>query len=280
MNPIDDEVVERIAQLLENLPSDYLYQPDLLTEDQINEWNQLRNNNILIANCLRKQYHLLNEAIDKKEISQHKYHLVLLMVKQYEARWKLFQVAEKYVKVFHSKLKRLNAYIEKLPHPMKKLWNNLFRGISLKQYPFESTYDLFAETLREETDEVFRCSLNSYYVVTIDKWREATKQMTEILDKGKQDGIYPQLKNREINVLKNKLGLDKLGFSWLGMTLLVCQLEAPKDILLREKLIAYNQTLKEALSEAVKASRKVRSFAWDKGKVINALGAGGIYPRS
>ncbi|HEY9848903.1 MAG TPA: hypothetical protein V6D28_05570 [Leptolyngbyaceae cyanobacterium] len=278
MNTIDDEMVERIAQLLENLPSNYLYQPDLLTEDQINEWNQLRNNNILIANCLRQQYYLLEEAIYKKEISQNKYYLVLQMVEQYKARWELFQVAEKYVKIFHSKLKILNAYIEKLPHPMKNLWHKLVHKVSLEKYPFESAYDLFVETLREETDEVFRCSLN-YYVVPIKKWREATTQMTEILDKGKKDGIYPKLKNGEINALKNKLGLDKLGFSWLGMTLLVCQLEAPKDKLLREKLIAYNQTLKEALSIAVKASQKVRSFVWDKGKVIYASGAGGIYPR-
>lgn len=75
MNSIEDEIVERIAQLLENLPSDYLYQPDLLTEDLVNEWNQLRKNNILIAQCWRshlknepedKPNYLLDEAVDKK----------------------------------------------------------------------------------------------------------------------------------------------------------------------------------------------------------------------
>lgn len=89
----------------------------------------------------------------KKEISQHKLNLVWPMVKQYKARWELCQVAEKYVKNFHDQLQILTNYIEKLPHPMKGLWNKLFPKDSLEKYPFESAYDLFAGTLREETDE-------------------------------------------------------------------------------------------------------------------------------
>lgn len=278
----DSEIFEEIAQLLENLPSDYLLQPDLLTEDQINEWHQLRKDNILIAKILRSHFHnqsdyFLDEAVDKKEISQNKRDLILLMVKQYIARWELFQLAEKYVKSYHLQLQNLTNHLEMLPKPILQVWYKFFQNVSLKEYPFQSPYDLFAQTLIEEKDEAFSCSL-SYYEVPIKRWREATKQITNIFDNRNPDGTYPQLKPKEIGELKKNLVWDKVGFSWLGLTLFVCQLKAPKDKLLREKLIIYNQSLKEALSLAVTASRKVRGFAWKKGKIVYASGTGGTYP--
>ncbi|MFB2881538.1 hypothetical protein [Floridanema aerugineum] len=285
MNIKDSEIIEQIAELLENLPSDYLFQPDLLTPDQINEWHKLREDNILLAKTWRSHFHnqpsyFLDEAVDRKEISQHKRDLILLMVKQYIARWELCQVAEKYVKSFHLKLQDLTNHIEKLPQPLRQMprqiWYKFFQKVTLKEYPFQSAYDLFAQTLIEEKNETFSCSF-SYYEVPIKKWGQATKQITEILDKSNQDGTYPQLKLKEVENLKSKLVWDKVGFSWLGLTLFVCQLEAPKNKLLREKLITYNQSLKEALTLAVTASRKIRGFAWDKGKIVYSSSSGGVY---
>ena len=278
----DSEIIEEIAQLIENLPSDYLLQPDLLTEDQIKEWHQLRKDNILIAKTWRSHFHnqsdyFLDEAVDKKEISLHKRDLIVLMVKQYIARWELCQVAEEYVKSYHIQLQNLTNHLEVLPKPILQLWYKFFQKVSLKEYPFQSSYDLFAQTLIEEKNEAFSCSF-SYYEVPIKKWRKATKQIINIFDNSNQDGIYPKLKPKEIENLKNNLVWDKVGFSWLGLTLFVCQLKAPKDKLLREKLIIYNQSLKEALSVAITASRKVRGFAWKKGKIVDASGTGGTYP--
>lgn len=282
----DSEIIEKIAQLLENLPSDCLLQLDRLTEDQINEWHQLRKDNILIAKTWRSHFnnqpdYSLDEAVDKKQISLHKRDLILLMVRQYKARWELCQIAEKYVKSFHIKLQNLSNHLEMLSQPISQLWYKFFQNVALKEYPFQSAYDLFAETLVEEKNEIFSCSF-SYYEVPIKKWRQATKQITNILDKNildkrKRDSTYPQLETAEVKNLKKNLVWDKLSFSWLGLTLLVCQLEAPKDKLLRQKLIAYNQSLKEALSLAVTASRQVRGFAWDKGKIVYSSSSGGVY---
>lgn len=284
MNRTDDEIIERIARLLESLPSDYLFQPDLLTADQINEWHQLRKDNILLAKSWRSHFnnqpdYSLDEAADKKEISLNKRELIMLMTKQYKARWELFQVAEKYVKSYHIKLQNLTNHLEVLPKPIFQVWYKFFRDVSLKEYPFQSAYDLFVETLIQEKNEVFTCTFN-YYEVPLKRWRQATKQITNVLDREHRDGTYPKLKTTEVEKLKNKLGWDKVSFSWLGLTLWVCQLEAPKDKLLREKLIAYNQSLKEALSLAVTASRKLRGFAWKKGKIVYASRTGGTYPES
>ncbi|MFB2917026.1 hypothetical protein [Aerosakkonema funiforme] len=284
MNVKDSEIIEKIAQLLENLPSDYLLQPDLLTEDQINEWYQLKKDNLLIAKAWRSHFnnqedYFLDEAVDKKEISIHKRDLILLMVRQYKARWELCNVAEKYVKSYHIKLQKLTKHLEVLPKPILRVWYKFFQNVSLKEYPFQSPYELFAKTLLEEKNEVFTCTF-SYYEVPVKKWRQATKQITNILGRSEIDGTYPQLKTAEVEKLKSNLVWDKLSFSWLGLTLLVCQLEAPKDNLLREKLIAYNQSLKEALTLAVTASRKLRGFAWKKGKIVYASGTGGTYPEA
>ena len=284
MNLKDTEIIEKIAQLLESLPSDKFLQADRLTEDQINEWDQLRKDNILLAKVWRSHFYnqpnyFLDEAVDQKEISQHKRDLILLMVKQYIARWELCQVAEKYLRQFHINLQNLTNHLDKLPQTISNIWYKFFQKVSLKEYPFESPNDLFVQTLIQEKNEAFSCSF-SYYEVPIKKWRQATKQISNILDNTNEDGSYPQLKPKAVEKLKNTLVWDKVGFSWLGLTLLVCQWEAPKDKLLREKLITYNQSLKEALNLAVTASRKLRGFAWIKGKIVYASSSGGVYRKS
>jgi hypothetical protein len=73
MNPENHEINEKIAQLIASLPSDHLLQPDLMTEDQINEWQQLRNVQLLITECWRAKFIVgqgdpIVEALDKGSI--------------------------------------------------------------------------------------------------------------------------------------------------------------------------------------------------------------------
>jgi hypothetical protein len=145
------------------------------------------------------------------------------------------------------------------------------------KYPFASAFDLFAETLREEVDGSFSWCLEPYYDVPVKKWREASKLLIKNLEKADAKGVYPELKPKEVDNLKNKLVWSKLGFSWLGVTLLVCQFVALRDRTLAEKLIAYNRQLAEFTKVGVRASRKVGGFAWNKGKIMPASKTGGIY---
>jgi hypothetical protein len=285
MNPKNHEINEKIAQLIASFPSDHLLQPDLMTEDQINEWQQLRNVQILIAEYWRAKFIIgygdpLVEALDKKEISQNKYELIRLKVNLNNAQWELCEVAEKYVMHAHERLQKISKS-KYLPKPLSQIWHKFFKEISLKPYPFETAYDLFAETLREETDGCFSWGMKSYYDVPIKKWREATKQLSEICDESLQNNdIYPELNAIEAQKLKSNLVWSKVDFSWLGMTLLVCQFAARNDPSLKRKLAEYNKFLKEYLKLGFTASRKLRGFTWNKGEEIPASQAGGVYRKA
>jgi hypothetical protein len=116
--------------------------------------------------------------------------------------------------------------------------------------------------------------------VQVKKWREASKLLINNLEAADNNGVYPELKPTEIENFKNKLVWDKLGFSWLGVTLLVCQSVAMRDRTLAEKLIAYNRQFVEYTKVGVRASRKVDGFAWNKGKIMPASKTGGTYHKS
>lgn len=287
MNRNDYAINEQIAQLIASFPSDHLLQPDLIAEDKINELQQLRNVQLLIAECWRAKFIIgqgdpLVEALDKKEISQHKYELIRLKVNLNTAQWELCKLAGKYVRQAHKIIKENSINANSFPKPLSPIWHKLFKGISLKPYPFETAYELFAETLREETDGCFAWGLNyDYYDVPIKKWRQATKQLSQICDKSLQnDGIYPELNAIEAQKLKNHLVWSKVGFSWLGMTLLVCQFAAQNDPSLKRKLAEYNKFLKKYLKLGFTASRKLRGFSWNKGEEIPASQAGGVYRKA
>jgi hypothetical protein len=286
MSRNDYAINEQIAQLIASFPSDHLLQPDLITEDKINDWQQLRNVQLLIAECWRAKFIIgqgdpIGEALDKKEISQHKYDLIRLKVNLNKAQWELCQVAENDVRQAHEIIQNLSKSADSLPKPLSQLWHKFFKVISLKPYPFETAYDLFAETLREETDGCFSWGLASYYDVPMKKWRQATKQLSQICEKSLQnDGIYPELNAIEAQKLKNHLVWSKVNFSWLGMTLLVCQLAARNDPSLKRKLAAYNKFLKKYLKLGFTASRKLRGFSWNKGEEIPASQAGGVYRKA
>jgi len=284
MNQKTPEIDEQIAQLIASLPSDDLLQ-QAKTPAQREEWDKARKTQLLLAECWRakrlvKSYCPIEEALEKKEISQRKAELIDCCVNEYKARWELCQVAENYVKKLHTVIQKLTGYVEHFPKPFVHFWYKIFHQVSLKQYPFQSAYDLFAETLKEDVNGSFSVCLEPYYEVPMKKWRQVTKQYTEILEQSDLHGIYPELRNAEEQKLKRSLVWDKVGFSWIGMVMVVCQSEAKNDSQLRKKLLAYNDSLHEALSLAVTASRKLRGWAWHKGDLLDASGAGGVYRKA
>lgn len=152
--------------------------------------------------------------------------------------------------------------MENLSEPFVQLWYKFFHNASLKQYPFNSAYDLFVKTLKEQVDDTFCICLKSYCDVPIKKWRSAAKQYTKISEKAGPNGIYPELSKKEEQALKTNLVWNKVGFSWMGMVLWACQIEAENDPLLMKKLVEYNKVQQEALSLAVTASYRMCGWAW------------------
>ena len=277
-----DETLEQIYQLLDSLPSEVLFQPDLMTPDQINEWHKTRSTQHLIAECWKSKfikpgYYPIDEALDRKDISKCKAELIRLSVEELKARWELYQVAEKHVKNAHEFLQYFTDYVNNFPQPISRLWKKLLHKNLLKPYPFNSAYDLFAETVKEDVDYPLSISLEKYYEVPIDKWRKASRFFVEILERADSDGVYPKLNSIEEGNFKHNLSWDKVTFSWSGMTLWVCQIEASNDPLLRDRLITYHKSLREVLIKTAKASYKVRGFKWDNGQIVPASGRGGVY---
>ncbi|MEG4232869.1 hypothetical protein QUA40_12270 [Microcoleus sp. Pol11C3] len=283
MNQKTPEIYEQIAQLIASLPSERLLQ-QAKTPAQIEEWHKARQTQLLLAECwkskwLVKEYYPLEEAVKRQEISQRKAELMNCCVNEYKARWELCEVAEKYVKKLHTELQN-TSYVEHFPGAYAHSSYKFFHQASLRQYPFQSAYDLFAETLKEDADGSFSVCLEPYYDVPIKKWRLAAKQYTQLLEQAELNGIYPKLRDAEEQKLKRNLVWHKVGFSWIGMLQLACQIEVKNDPLLRKKLLAYNDSLQEALSLAVTASRPLPSWAWHKGELLCTHKAGGIYGKA
>ncbi|MEG4484216.1 hypothetical protein [Microcoleus sp. D2_18a_B4] len=251
MNQKISEIDEQIAQLIASLPSDSLLQ-QAKTPAQIEEWHKARQTQILLAECwkskwLVKDYYPLEAAVKRQEISQRKAELMNCCVNEYKARWELCEVAEKYVKKLHIELQN-TSYVGLFPGASAHSSYKFFRQASLREYPFQSAYDLFAETLKEDVDSSFSVCLEPYYEVPMKKWRQVGKEYTQLLARSKLDGTYPELKKVEEQRLKTNLVWHKVGFSWIGMVMWTCQMEAKNDPLLRKQLVVYNKSLWEARS--------------------------------
>jgi hypothetical protein len=277
----DDEILEKIAQLIASLPSDYHLQY-LRTDDQINEWQQSRNTQFLIAECWRakfivKQGDPIAEALDRKEISIHKYELIWLTVNRYQSQWELVQAAEPYLKKAPSVLLSISGYADYFPKQISKLWHKFFKNISIKEYSFKSSYDLFVDSLIEEVDGSFSWCLRPYYDVTLKKWTKGIKQLSKAFEQENLEKIYTQQTPIEVEKLKSNFGWDKLEFSWMGMTLMVCQFALLSDPLLRSKLVEYYKLLQETFKLAATISRKLPGFAWISGEQVYASKTGGVY---
>ncbi|MCU0515500.1 MAG: hypothetical protein MUC60_01300 [Oscillatoria sp. Prado101] len=271
MTEISEDELQQIAEIIASLPSKALLDR-CRKEEQINEWHNYRKNHLLLAEGWRAEFILcqgdpIGDALEKGEISKHRHDLLQQRVTLYKYQWALVKEANKYVAELHSAVYTL----------LRKVARRWLPDRLETEYPFQSAFELFAETLREEVDGSLAWCLEPYYEVPVKKWGKATKLLRENIEKADAGGIYPELKKTEVQNLKNKVVWDKMGFSWLGVTLLVCQFVALRDPQLRKKLTDFNRALAEFCKVGVRASRKVAGFAWNKGKTVPASKAGGIY---
>ncbi len=269
MSEINHDELEHIANLIARLPSQDLRER-CRTDEQLNEWQNYKNNQLLLAAGWRAQFiecqgDPIRDALEKQEISKHRHDMLQQKVILYKYQWELIQEANPHVKKLHEAIyTRLSQIAKRFAPP--------------RQYPFESALKLFAEILREEVDDSFAWCLEPYYDVPVKKWREATQHLKEnIFEKAAADGTYPELKKPEVDKLKNKLVWSKLGFSWLAVTLLACQFVSLRNPSLRKKLSDFYRELAEFSKLGVRASRKVGGFAWIDGKKVSASKAGGVY---
>lgn len=84
--------LQKIYDTLRCLPSDELYQPDLMTPDQKEYWFQLRSMYELQAEAwkssyLVKGYYPLDEKVDRREITKQKQDLFELSVRNPQTRF-------------------------------------------------------------------------------------------------------------------------------------------------------------------------------------------------
>lgn len=281
MTKTSPDELEKIEQFIASLPSHDLLER-CQTEEQRHEWHNYKTNQLLLAEAWKAEFILgqgdpIHDALAKQEISKHRHDMLQEKVLLYKSQWDLIKAADRYVEQWHNTIYELLSKVAKKLLPRR---SNQSSDDGVVKYPFDSAFDLFAEILREEVDGSFSWCLEPYYEVPVKKWREATTWLRKnSFEKVQADGTYPKLKPPEVTKLKNKLVWDKLGFSWLGVTLLVCQFVALRDRTLAEKLIAYNRQLAEFTKVGVSASRKVGGFAWKKGKIMPADKTGGTYQK-
>lgn len=285
MNKITESKLEKIAQLIATLPSDSLLEK-CNTDEQINEWHNLRKTQLLIAECWTAEFVLCKgdptgNALDRQEISKDKHDMIKQRAILYKHQWELIEEAHKYLEQWHQfidkqiiqSLIKNNLAKRFLPIEGDKALRDNFEP----KYPFQSAFDLFTQTLKEEVDGSFEWCLAPYYEIPVKKWREATKQLRKNIEQVNAGGTYLELKSPEVEKLKTNIRWDKLGFSWLGMTLFVCQFVALRDASLRKKLMHFNCSFVDYCKIGARASRKVGGFAWNKGKKVFATKAGGVY---
>ena len=260
--------LQQIADFIASLPSNALLDR-CQTEAQKTEWHNYRKNQLLIAagweaEFIRCEGDPIGHALEQQEISKHRHDLLQQRVQLGKYQWELIKVAHPYVAQWHNKIYDIIGKFAK-------------RLLPPQQYPFQTAFDLFSETLREEVNGSFSWCLEPYYEVPVKKWREATEQLKDNIEQADTKGNYPEIKPTEADKLKNKLVWNKLGFSWWGVTLLVCQIVSIRDPLLRQKLINYNHAFTEYCKIGIRAARKVPGFAWKNGEQIPASKAGGVY---
>lgn len=292
--------LENIAEIIASLPRQELLER-CQTEAQKNEWQNYKKNQLLLAKAWEAQFIIgqgdpINDALVNQEISKHRHDMLQEKVILYKCQWELIKAANQYVEKWHNRIYEFLSKVEKKFLPPRSPSRPPLKGGGQKnkflirwnqsgddgvvKYPFESAFDLFAEILREEVEGSFSWCLEPYYAVPVKKWREASKLLINNLEAADNNGVYPELKPTEVENFKNKLVWGKLGFSWLGFTLLVCQFVAMRDRALADKLIAYNRQLVEYTKVGVRASRKVGGFAWNKGEIMSTSKTGGTYHKS
>ncbi len=283
------EILEQIAQLLENLPCEQLLQ-QAKTPDQIEEWHSQRRGNKIIAECWRAKFinHSdapINQALDRKEIDELRYKGIWHLVKQYKVLWDIVQLAEPYVKKVHSELRDCWELAEINSVPLPKEFIHTFQPIIKKEYSFCSAFELYIAILKEMENTRFLQCFKGYQEISIPKAEKGFKQLREIVAQGSRDKLYPSLNPIETKELKNNFSGDEFQISWMSLTIFACQFAEAINSSLKDKLHEFNKLVMEMSELGVTACRKresktwrkPRSFAWKNGRRIYASKNGGVY---
>lgn len=283
------EILEQIAQLLKNLPSEQLLQ-QAKTQDQIDEWHSQRKGNQILADCWRAEFisHCdppINQTLDRKQIDRLKYDGVWLLVKQYKVLWDIVQLAEPYVKQVHSELQDYWELAEINSASLPKEFIHTFQPIIKKEYSFCSAFELYLAILKEMENTRFLQCFKGYQPISIPKAEKGFKQIKGIVAQGIQDKFYPSLNPIETKKLKNNFSGEDFQMSWMTLTIFACQFAGAINSSLKDKLHEFNKLVMEMSELGVTACRKresktwrkLRSFAWKNGRKIYASKSGGVY---
>ncbi len=277
MSQSEKEVLEKIAQFMESLPSESLLEK-CWTEEQKEEWQKTRNIQVYLVESWRykfiyNQVYPVPEAFNKPDVSKHKYDLIVLNVELYKAQWELIQVVEKYMKQLHSVFGNFLSN-KKISSQVHKFFPN---SIFLKPYPFNSAYDLFVAVLKEEIEGAFSICLEKHHSINIKGIKNGVKQLIEMIQHADNcTGVYPQLNSIQQEKVKKNIGWHRISFSWWGMILFICQFAAIVDSSVRTKLIVLNKSTIEVFKLSAKASYKLKSFTWIDGKKVPFDKFGGV----
>ncbi|MGA9378558.1 MAG: hypothetical protein WBV73_07285 [Phormidium sp.] len=286
------EILEQIAQLLENLPSEQLLQ-QAKTSEQIEEWHSQRKGNQILAECCRAEFitHCdapIVQALDRKEIDRLKHDGIWLLVRQYKVLWEIVQLAEPDVKQVHSELRYIWELADTNSLQLPKEFIHTFQPIIKKEYSFCSAFELYLAILKEMENTRFLQCFKGYQPISIPKAEKGFKQIKGIVAQGILNKFYPSLNPIETKKLKNNFSGDDFQMSWMTMTIFACQFAGSINSSLKDKLHEFNKLVMEMSELGVTACRKresktwrkPRSFAWKNGKRIYASKNGGVYRES
>ncbi|MGK7919562.1 MAG: hypothetical protein AB4080_06095, partial [Trichodesmium sp.] len=130
MSQSEREVLEKIAQVMESLPSESLL-AKCWTEEQKEEWQKQRKWNILIAQAWREECNLikgdcLDIALNNKQIDKLEKHGIELLVEYYNTLWEIVKIVEPYVDFIHSLLRYIVSTADLLSVPLPKVFIDIF----------------------------------------------------------------------------------------------------------------------------------------------------------
>ncbi|NES73024.1 MAG: hypothetical protein F6K24_51405 [Okeania sp. SIO2D1] len=138
------EVLEKIARVIESLPSENLL-AKCWTEEQKERWHKQRNWNILIAKAWREEHNLIKGdglyiALKNKEIDKLEKEGIELLVEYYNTLLEIVKIVAPYVDFFHSFLRLIVSTADCLSVPLPKIFIDLFLKKLQQEYLFSSPY--------------------------------------------------------------------------------------------------------------------------------------------
>lgn len=293
----DNETVEKIAQLIENLPSDSFLSFDL-TEDQKQYWDELRDSNALVAKAWRTlfsskaslQASKFEQYCEVQGIAPMKTKAAFQVAKSYKLLWEVVILGEKYTYQVHSALPMFLSNFNQDQSEESKFLQKIFSGLAKEKYRFQSDQDLFEQIVIEDTDLVFMECLTDYSVASIPKSKKVLKTVEK---------LCINYNPRYLNLIESKLELknflhyisvQKIKYSWKELLLFSCAVfiiaeSSTKNQLLSDKLTEYYNTTSELITLSFTAFRKRKSqngkkpnsYQWINGERLSGCEEGGTY---